>query len=283
MEKDKRKKALQVACTVFVFVCVIFAMYKLTKLDEKNAIQRQKQEETQEKEDKINAKCEAIEYMDEYTENLQEQMRKAGIGDIRVTYKKCSRDYFDEYWGIDEYDPSDYFYYFILDYYSDSIDSIYAENTSNGDFEPFIKLMNDVRLVKDNREGIYEYAQEIQMGDKWIAVYIGDKNISGDITIKKEPDQTYRLEQNRYARWVYVNGQEVYAKSRETNSTGSSSYTGNRSCGSTSGSSSKNDPYDVYDYDDPDEFADEWGEEFGDGSYEDGYDDAYDYWEDEMD
>ena len=70
MEKDKRKKALQVACTVFVFVCVIFAMYKLTKLDEKNAIQRQKQEETQEKEDKINAKCEAIEYMDEYTENL---------------------------------------------------------------------------------------------------------------------------------------------------------------------------------------------------------------------
>ena len=121
-------------------------MYKLIKLDEKNVVQRQKQKETQEKEDKINAKCEAIEYMDEYTENLQDQMRKAGIGDIRVTYKKCSRNYFDEYWGIDEYDP-----------------------------------------------------------------------------------------------------------------------------------------YDVYDYDDPDEFADEWGEEFGDGSYEDGYDDAYDYWEDEMD
>ena len=39
------------------------------------------------------------------------------------------------------------------------------------------------------------------------------------------------------------------------------------------------DPYDVYDYDDPDDFADEWGEEFGDGNYDDGYDDAYDYWE----
>ena len=37
---------------------------------------------------------------------------------------------------------------------------------------------------------------------------------------------------------------------------------------------------DVYDYDDPDEFAEEWAEEFGDGSYEDGYDDAYAYWED---
>ena len=52
MEKDKKKKALQVACTVFVFLCVVFAMYKLIKLDEKNAIQRQKQEETQKKEDK---------------------------------------------------------------------------------------------------------------------------------------------------------------------------------------------------------------------------------------
>lgn len=42
------------------------------------------------------------------------------------------------------------------------------------------------------------------------------------------------------------------------------------------------DPYDVYDYDDPDDFADEWGEEFGDGNYDDGYDDAYDYWEEKM-
>lgn len=283
MEKDKRKKALQIVCMVLVFLCVAFAMYKLIKLDEKNVVQRQKQKETQEKEDKINAKCEAIKYMDEYTENLQDQMRKAGIEDIRVTYKKCSRDYFDEYWGTDEYDSSDYFYYFILDYYSDSIDSIYAENTLNGDFEPFIKRMNDVSMVKDNREGVYEYSQDVRMGDKWIAIYIGDKNLSGDITIKKEPDQIYTLEQNQYARWIYVNGQEVYAKSRETNSAESSGYSGNSSQGSSSGASSKNDPYDVYDYDDPDEFADEWGEEFGDGSYEDGYDDAYDYWEDEMD
>lgn len=41
------------------------------------------------------------------------------------------------------------------------------------------------------------------------------------------------------------------------------------------------DPYDVFEYDNPDDFAEEWAEEFGDGSFEDGYDDAYDYWEDE--
>ena len=39
------------------------------------------------------------------------------------------------------------------------------------------------------------------------------------------------------------------------------------------------DPYDVSEYDDPDDFAEEWAEEFGDGNY----DDAYDYWESEWD
>lgn len=43
------------------------------------------------------------------------------------------------------------------------------------------------------------------------------------------------------------------------------------------------DPYDVSDYDDPDDFAEEWAEEFGDGNYDDGYDDTYDYWESEWD
>lgn len=57
------------------------------------------------------------------------------------------------------------------------------------------------------------------------------------------------------------------------------------SSGSYGGSYSweKTDPYDVYDYDDPDDFAEEWAEDFGDGDYDDGYDDAYDYWEDECD
>ena len=43
--------------------------------------------------------------------------------------------------------------------------------------------------------------------------------------------------------------------------------------------SRRNDSYDVYNYDDPDDFADDWAEEFGGGNYDGGYDDAYDYWE----
>ena len=46
--------------------------------------------------------------------------------------------------------------------------------------------------------------------------------------------------------------------------------------------SAYSDPYDVNDYDDPDDFAEEWAEEFADfvdGDCDDGYDEAYDYWE----
>ena len=48
---------------------------------------------------------------------------------------------------------------------------------------------------------------------------------------------------------------------------------------SNSYSSRRNDSYDVYNYDDPDDFADDWAEEFDGGNYDGGYDDAYDYWE----
>ena len=52
------------------------------------------------------------------------------------------------------------------------------------------------------------------------------------------------------------------------------------STSSDNASTRRTDPFDVNDYDDPDDFADEWAEEFVDGDYDDGYDDAYDYWED---
>ncbi len=61
------------------------------------------------------------------------------------------------------------------------------------------------------------------------------------------------------------------------NSQSSSSY---RRSSSGSSGKKKSDVYDVYSFDDPDDFADEWAEEFGDGNFGDGWDDAWDYWHD---
>ena len=66
---------------------------------------------------------------------------------------------------------------------------------------------------------------------------------------------------------IPVNPKEVILPARRVN-TYSNSY-----------SSRRNDSYDVYNYDDPDDFADDWAEEFDGGNYDGGYDDAYDYWE----
>ena len=71
------------------------------------------------------------------------------------------------------------------------------------------------------------------------------------------------------------------AAQRKNDGSGYGSFHG--SSGSSSGSMvvpilGKDRSFDVYDYDDPDDFAEEWAEDFGDGDYDDGYDDAYDYW-----
>ena len=178
MEKDMKKKILQVAGLAVLILGIGFTMFKLVELDVQKARERQEQEAFQEKEDKKNSKVKAEEYIESYAEKLQNEMRDAGIEDLRVVYTECSYEYFDEYWGTDDYESADYAYYYMLDYYSDSIDAIYAANTAGGNFEPFIELMSNVGLVESNREGWYKNSMDIEMGDKTIAVYIGDKNLT---------------------------------------------------------------------------------------------------------
>lgn len=64
-----------------------------------------------------------------YAENLQEDMQDVGLLDLKVTYDTCTWDYFDEYWNIWDYGQDEYCVYYVLDYYSDSIDSIYERET----------------------------------------------------------------------------------------------------------------------------------------------------------
>jgi uncharacterized membrane protein YgcG len=75
----------------------------------------------------------------------------------------------------------------------------------------------------------------------------------------------------------------IYGSSSGSSTGSSSGSSGGSSHGSSSGYTGgwyrDADPYDVHDFDDPDDFADEWADEFGDGDWEDGYDDAFDYWE----
>ena len=89
-------------------------------------------------------------------------------------------------------------------------------------------------------------------------------------------------------KYLNIDDETVYSEdwtsNKEEQKTSENNYS-SPSSGSSSSSHSRynSDPYDVEDYNDPDDFAEEWAEKFGDGSYDDGYDDAYDYWESERD
>lgn len=292
--KQTAKRLLCVIAFAIIMFVVIWGSMRMVQWNEEQEKEQKKLEEEHEAQVQKNAEKIASAYMDSYTENLQEDMCEAGLSDLKVTYDACNRDFFDEYWNIDDYGEDDYCAYYVLDYYSDSIDSIYEQETKDGDFQSFIKLLNDECCMKDNRdEGGAYYQHKVRAGGQTVLVFIGDVSRVNNITIKKDNGHQYTLNRDDDDVRVFVDEELVYRKSDEQNSNttpssggylpnSGSGWTsgGNSNSGSKGNSSSKwnSDPYDVDDYDDPDDFAGEWEDEF-----DDGYDEAYDYWEDEHD
>lgn len=282
-----------IAFAILILV-VIWGSMKMVQLEEEQEQAMQKIEEEQKAKEQKEAEKRASEYIASYVENLQEDIRDVGLLDLKVTYDACTRDYFDEYWNIGDYDQDEYCAYYVLDYYSDSIDSIYERETKNGDFQSFIKLLNDECCMKDNRdEGGAYYQHKVTEKGKTVLVFIGDENRLNNITIKKDNLHQYTLNRDDDDVRVFVKEELVYRKSEDQNSNAHTSSGGylpntgsgwssvrNSNSGSKGNSSSKwnRDPDDVDDYDDPDDFAGEWEDEF-----DDGYDEAYDYWEEEHD
>lgn len=178
-------------------------------------------------------------------------------------------------------------------YDSESIDQIYAEDTQDGSYESFIRLMENEQNVMNEGHAPGDHNHDIEYGDQTITVYIGNADRSSAINIKGHQGTEYCLNTSNGQSKLLVGGVTVNAVQEEAEpetaeSSSNTATAGGRlggdsfdtSTSSGNASTRRTDPYDVYDYDDPDDFADEWAEEFGDGDYDDGYDDAYDYWED---
>ena len=136
--KKSTKWAMGIITFAILILVVIWGSMKMVQLEKEQEQAQKKLEEEQKEAEKL-----ASEYMVSYAENLQEDMQDVGLLDLKVTYDTCTRDYFDEYWNIWDYGQDEYCVYYVLDYYSDSIDSIYERETKNGDFQSFIKLLND--------------------------------------------------------------------------------------------------------------------------------------------
>lgn len=309
---DKRKIAVNTGC-VCILILLIFGFYKMIRWDTTNRKEMEEakqQKELDEKDAEEKAYVKATEYMKNYQVNLQKSMRAAGIEDIRVSYEQYNQRTYSSVYNFWDDDPDYKYFYYELSYYCDSIDSIFEEATQDGNYDSFIELMERECEVKDQRPVELAGFYKIFVGDRKYAVKINERDPEGELTISREYGVYYRLVQGEDGYELYTNRGKIYPKEDNesgnnagSNSdsggsyghaggSGSGSFYGNAGgsgSGSTSGHSSasgslkKTDPYDVDDYDDPDDFAEEWAEDFGDGDYDDGYDDAYDYWEEEYD
>lgn len=277
-----RKKIIYGCISVLGLVFLFFIGFRYGEYEEKKQIERVKMEEQQDAE----AAKIAERYVEKYSDSLQKSMAIAPLTDLKVEYQKLT---WSEYqYGescsnkeeTEPYDIADYHYYYELSYVCDSIDQIFAEMTQGGDYSEYIDLMNKVRMARSEVEDEYETWQtyEEKINGKLIQVDVKGEYSSSNVTLKKADGQEYCLAQNQNGRWIYINGERIYEEARSDSNRRMQNYY-SRSTSSYYSS----DPYDVSDYDDPDDFAEEWAEEFGDGDCDDGYDDAYDYWESERD
>ena len=75
---------------------------------------------------------------------------------------------------------------------------------------------------------------------------------------------------------AYENSQRKNSTSNSYSSKSQRSYSSGKKSTPSRSYNTYSNSYDVYNYDDPDDFSGEWEDEF-----DDGYDEAYDYWEEE--
>lgn len=285
MSDEKKGKVFLISMTVIIVLLFLsqgaYPKYKAGKYEEE-----QKKIAAEQK--KVDAKAE--DYIEEYASQLQDKMRLAGVDDLIVTYDDLTDDIFKKYTSSEE---ANYTYYYAVSYSSESIDQIYAEDTQDGSYESFIRLMENEQNVMNEGHASGDHNHDIEYGDQTITVYIGNADRSSAINIKGHQGTEYCLDTSNGQSKLLVGGVTVNAvqEEEEPETAESSSNTStavgrlggdsfDTSTSSGNASTRRTDPYDVYDYDDPDDFAEEWAEEFGDGDYDDGYDDAYDYWED---
>ena len=285
MSDEKKGKVFLISMTVIIVLLFLsqgaYPKYKAGKYEEE-----QKKIAAEQK--KVDAKAE--DYIAEYASQLQDKMRLAGVDDLIVTYDDLTDDIFKKYTSSEEVN---YTYYYAVSYSSESIDQIYAEDTQDGSYESFIRLMENEQNVMNEGHAPGNHNHDIEYGDQTITVYIGNADRSSAINIKGHQGTEYCLDTSNGQSKLLVGGVTVNAVQEEeepetAESSSNTSTAGGRLGGDSFDTSTSNgnastrrtDPYDVYDYDDPDDFAEEWAEEFGDGDYDDGYDDAYDYWED---
>ena len=207
MSDEKKGKVFLISMTVIIVLLFLsqgaYPKYKAGKYEEE-----QKKIAAEQK--KVDAKAE--DYIEEYASQLQDKMRLAGVDDLIVTYDDLTDDIFKKYTSSEEVN---YTYYYAVSYSSESIDQIYAEDTKDGSYESFIRLMENEQNVMNEGHAPGDHNHDIEYGDQTITVYIGNADRSSAINIKGHQGTEYCLDTSNGQSKLLVGGVTVNAVQEE--------------------------------------------------------------------
>ena len=147
-----------------------------------------------------------------------------------------------------------------------------AERQEKKEAGTMTEFLDSLKEMVHQKESIFNetYGYETTVNEKTIRVWYLDVG-SFEIPIIGTSGSKYEYSTDFMCKHKYLNidDETVYSEdwisNKEEQKTSENNYS-SPSSGSSSSSHSRyhSDPYDVEDYNDPDDFADEWAEEFGD-------------------
>lgn len=193
-------------------------------------------------------------------EEFEKDLQGMGFSDIVLKSSFYDSDVTDEWIS------------FSFALYSREIDALYEkEPTTEDTYWALIRRLASIRNEIEKFDHYYSYKVGISEVCISVTCSYGTTRVIGR-------EHTYELHKGSDGSSLYIDDEFVFTTclpKSEGVLNNTNKYKGNYS----NSESSRKDVYGVYDYDDPDDFADEWAEEFGDGDYDAGYDDAFEYWE----
>ena len=286
----EKKKILKMGAIIVGVAVFLFLLVQIKEALDNRQMRLGIEKDRKERQEKKEAKEIAEKYMDSFTQNLEFYLSSSMIKDVKVSYKPMNYNEFIEAFGSQDTKP-DYAFFYRVYYSSDSIDQTYTEAKESDSIPTFCDNLKEMTETKKSIFSEYEFEHEEWMDNKSIRIYYVDDAKEYEFPISGTSGAIYRCYDYDWenTRHLDIDDNTVYSEVKDLRKDSPNTEKGNISQGSASGSNSgshgwhRSDPYDVENYDDPDDFAEEWAEEFGDGSYDAGYDDAYDYWESERD
>ena len=160
----------------------------------------------------------------------------------------------------------------VTEYYTEKIDSLYTEEYGSENANEIVRLLKSMRNIRNRYCKRYVY----EIRGKEVTIFFND-SYSEFFTVHSE-DYMYKIYTYNGKTSMSINGNPLYySGGGSSSSVTNNNTTSNNHQHSAPSSTGKNDPYDVYDYNDPEDFYYDWEEDF------DGYEDAEEYWEDAWD